>query len=93
MSAYLTSNTMTYKTIWPTLLFYTLAIITIFLLQRFSPSGPCTPGLGALSFLLFIPTVAILFLRNIYLTLKVDKVYWVNLMIHFIALVMMLFVI
>jgi hypothetical protein len=35
-----------------TILFYVILLPVIYLLDRYSPSGPCTPGLGMLVFIL-----------------------------------------
>jgi hypothetical protein len=35
-------------------LVYGFMILSAFVLERFSPSGPCTPGLGVLSLFLFM---------------------------------------
>jgi hypothetical protein len=35
-----------------TILFYVILLSVIHLLDRYSPSGPCTPGLGMLAFIL-----------------------------------------
>lgn len=40
-----------------TILFYVIAGIVIFFLNEASPSGPCTPGLGILAFLL-LPVIS-----------------------------------
>ncbi|MEO6135024.1 MAG: hypothetical protein ABIP35_07720 [Ginsengibacter sp.] len=80
---------MTFKLIRPTLLFYAVAIAAVYILGKFSPSGPCTPGLGALSFFLLIPIAAVLLLRNIYLTIKVDKANLINIILHIAAIVIL----
>jgi hypothetical protein len=79
---------LTFKQIRPTLLFYALAIAAVYILEKLSPSGPCSPGLGVLAFFLLIPIVAALLIRNIYLTLKVDKVNFANVILHIVALIL-----
>lgn len=62
-----------FKLIFPTILFYIGSIATIYLFEKLSPSGPCTPGLGFMACLLFIPLAIALLLRNIYLTIVGDR--------------------
>jgi hypothetical protein len=52
------------KTPYSTIIFYMVSIAIIYTLEKLSPSGPCTPGLGAFAFLLFIPFIVVLFFRN-----------------------------
>ena len=80
---------MTFKRIRSTLLFYVAAIATVYILEKVLPSGPCTPGLGVLSFFLLIPIVVGLLFRNIYLTIKVDKENLTNVIIHAVALILL----
>ena len=77
------------KLIRPTLLFYVVAAATIYILEKVSPSGPCTPGLGLLLFFILIPIVLGLLLRNIYLTIKVDKANLTNVIIHISAIILL----
>ena len=77
---------MTLKLIKPTLLFYAIAVAAIYILGKISPSGPCTPGLGDLSFFLLLPIAGGLLLRNIYLTFKVDKSNLIIVILHIVAL-------
>lgn len=79
---------MTFRLTIPTLLFYAVAIATIYILEKVSPSGPCTPGLGVLSFFLLIPIAVGLLLRNIYLTVKVNKANLINVILHIVAIVL-----
>ena len=88
-TAFKKQNTLTLKIVRPTLLFYIVAAATIFGLEKFSPSGPCTPGLGVLSFFLLIPITVGLLLHNIYLTLKVDKRNRMNVIIHSVAIIIL----
>jgi hypothetical protein len=54
------------KSIVPTIAFYALSALTIFILNRMEPSGPCNPGLGIL-LLLFLPIISVgLLARNIF---------------------------
>ena len=54
------------KKFLPAILFYTFSLLLLFLLEKWEPSGPCTPGLGMLAFFfLFIPVSAGLCLYNI----------------------------
>lgn len=77
---------LTIKQLIPSLLFYAFAAAAIFILNRFSPSGPCTPGMGILAFFLLLPTIIVLLLRNIYLAVKVDRINIANAVLHGIAL-------
>lgn len=78
-----------FKLIKPTLLFYAVAAIVIYVLEQVSPSGPCTPGLGILSFFLLLIIILILLLRNIYLAIKVDKQNIVIVVLHIIAILLL----
>jgi hypothetical protein len=80
---------LTFKLIRPTLLFYVVAAATIYILEKISPSGPCTPGLGVLSFFLLIPIAVGLLLLNIYLTIKGDKENLINVFIHAAAIILL----
>lgn len=81
---------MTLKLIKPTLIFYAIAAVTIILLEKLSPSGPCTPGLGVLSFFLLIPVSAGLLLRSVFLTFSKDKAYIGVASLHIIAIILLL---
>ena len=48
-----------------TLIFYAVSITIVEMLDKISPSGPFVPGLGVVSFLLLIPVVGVLVVRNI----------------------------
>ena len=61
------------KTFIPTLLFYCLSVVIIYLLDKVSPSGPCNPGTGILCLLLFVAIAIFLLLRNIFLALATRK--------------------
>lgn len=65
-------NSLTRKT-GLTLLFYVVAALTIFLLNEATPSGPCTPGLGILAFMLLPFISSTLLVRNFIKTNKGDK--------------------
>ena len=77
---------LTFKQLIPTLLFYAAAAAVIFILNRISPSGPCTPGMGILAFFLLLPTIIGLLLRNIYLAVKINRINTANAVLHGIAL-------
>jgi 4-hydroxybenzoate polyprenyltransferase len=68
-----------------TLLFYFLSYITIQVLNKISPSGPCVPGLSFLAFLALIPICIILFLINAYKTLEGDKTNIISTILHLIV--------
>jgi len=61
------------KRLIPTLIFYMIAIAAVIFLNKISPSGPCTPGLGVFSFFLLMPVILGLMIYNIYLTLHKNK--------------------
>ena len=61
-------KTATIKRLIPTFIFYAIAIAAVIFLNKISPSGPCVPGLGFLSFFLLIPVIFCLMIYNIYLT-------------------------
>jgi hypothetical protein len=66
-----------------------VAAATIYILEKISPSGPCSPGFGVLSFFLLIPIAVGLLLLNIYLTIKVDKKNLINVFIHAAAIILL----
>jgi len=76
----------TLKPVIPTLAYYAVGISIVFILNKISPSGPCTPGLGALAFLLFILVSAILVIRNICLAIKDNRKYLVAVITHVVVL-------
>ncbi len=75
------------KKICLTILFYLIAAISIYVLEESSPSGPCTPGLGILSFMLLPFISAILLIINFIKTYKGDKTNKVSTLIHFIFII------
>lgn len=81
---------MTFKVVRPTFLFYAVATATIFLLEKFFPSGPCMPGLGVLSFFILFPIVIGLLIRNVYLTVSGNKGNLGVVILHAIALITLL---
>ena len=64
-----------------------VAAILIYLLEKSSPSGPCTLGLGILSFLLLPFISAILLIVNFIKTYKGDKTNKVSALLHFIFVI------
>ena len=70
-----------------TILFYVSAALIIFLLDIATPSGPCTPGLGILSFMLLPFISSVLLFKNFKKTYKGDKNNKLPLLIHFLFLV------
>lgn len=75
------------KRICLAVLFYLVAAITISLLMKAAPGGPCVPGLGILGFMLLPFISAILFIVNFIKAYKGDKTYNVPVLIHFIFIV------
>lgn len=80
------------KLIIPTLLFYTVAFATLFILNKVDPGGPCVPGLGALCLLLLIPVSIGLLIKNIYTAIKKDKNYFIVVATHVVVMVTFLIV-
>ena len=75
------------KRLLPTLIFYGIAIAAVIFLNKISPSGPCTPGWGILSFFLLMPVIFGLMIYNIYLTLHKNKRNGIVAALHAIVLV------
>ena len=65
-----------------TVLFYTIASLIIYFLDRLVPSGPCVPGLGFFAFMLLIPVSFVLFVLSSFRGLDGDKSYFVSSLIH-----------
>jgi predicted ABC-type exoprotein transport system permease subunit len=80
---------MTIKSILPTLTFYGLATGTVILLNYASPSGPCTPGLGVVSFFFLLLTALALLTKNLYLTWKNGRQNLPVALIHSIAIALL----
>jgi hypothetical protein len=80
---------MSFKIVIPTLLFYTIAILTIAVAWHFSPSGPCVPGLGVLFTLLLMPLSGILLFVNTFRALTRDKLYMLPAILHLISVVVL----
>lgn len=53
------------KAISKTILFYVVALIILFILEKAMPSGPCAPGLGMLGFMALPFISAILLFLNV----------------------------
>jgi hypothetical protein len=70
----------------PTIIFYFVVVLSIFLGDKYSPGGPCTPGAGALVFLVAVPLGIFLFFRNIWLTTRVGRANLPSTGIHFLVL-------
>ena len=79
-------NTLTRKT-GLTILFYVSAASLIFILDKATPSGPCTPGLGILAFMLLPFISSFLLISNFVKTYKGDKTNKFSLLIHFLFLI------
>ena len=84
---------MTLRLIAPTLLFYALAFTFVFVLEKFSPSGPCTPGLGLLSFFLLIPIIFGLLIKNLYVTIKKTRQNVSIVILHAVAIIVLFVII
>lgn len=59
-------NSQTKKMTALTAIFYGITASAAYLLEKISPSGPCTPGLGVIIFLLAVPVAIILLCINLY---------------------------
>ena len=77
---------MSFKILYPTFLFYLIAIVISIALDKIAPSGPCTPGLGLLSFFLMIIAASLLIVKNIYLVFAKGKQYVAVVCAHFVLL-------
>ena len=69
-----------------TIVFYCIAALVIYLLNASSPSGACVPGLGAISFMLLIPTIIVLLLINLFKILEGDRTNILSAVIHSLVL-------
>jgi hypothetical protein len=69
-----------------TIVFYCISTLVVYLLNAVSPSGPCVPGLGAVSFILLIPTIIILLLINLFKILEGDRTNILSAVIHSLVL-------
>lgn len=66
-------NAVTMKRFIPAILFYAVSLPLLVLLEKWEPSGPCTPGLGILaSIFIFIPVSIGIVCYNLYKARK-DK--------------------
>ncbi|GEM_PF-1414512 len=86
---FIKQTVLTFKLINPTLIFYVVTATIIYILDKVSPSGPCTPGLGVLSFFFLIPIVVALLLRNIYAAFTTDKKKFITAIMHGVAIVLL----
>jgi hypothetical protein len=68
-----------------TILFYILASLAVYLLNKVSPSGPCTPGMGALLGILMIGVSIALLVWNLIQVIFKDKGYLYSVIVHGIA--------
>ncbi len=75
------------KPIFKTILFYLIAGLTICFLENITPSGPCTPGLGILAFLLLPFVSGILFAINFIKRYKGQREFGYSALIHFFVIV------
>jgi hypothetical protein len=68
------------------LLYYAFSISGIFLLNEWSPSGPCTPGMGLMAFFIFITVSIGILLYNLLNIFIKDKSYLLPTVLHIIGL-------
>jgi hypothetical protein len=65
-----------------TVSFYILSFVTISIVDKQSPGGPCVPGGGIFAFFLLIFVSIVLFLINLYKAIEINRSYWVSVLIH-----------
>jgi hypothetical protein len=70
------------KIIAPTLAFYLICFLILSYLFKVSPSGPCVPGMGVMAFLLLVPVIAFLLLRNVFFAVKGSRTHLVRALLH-----------
>jgi hypothetical protein len=78
------------KLVTPTIIFYVAVFAAIFISGEIDPGGPCVPGLAFIAFMLSIPIVIALLVRNIYLAICKDKQNLIVVFLHAIVLVFVL---
>jgi hypothetical protein len=86
MQLELNSKTILLRKLIPTFGFYATGITTIFLLEKISPAGPCSPGMGMLALLIFLPVCLGLLIKNIYLSVRKDISIWPIAAAHLVAI-------
>jgi hypothetical protein len=69
--------------------FYIVAFVAILVLNVLSPSGPCTPGLGILVFILLLITGVVLLIKNIFHFLTRQASNGIVILLHFSVLVVL----
>lgn len=77
----------TLRLVTPTILFYIVSFGALWYVNKVSPGGPCAPGGAVFAFLLFIPVVIILVIRNILLAINKDKQYIIRVILHAVILI------
>lgn len=73
-----------------TLVYYATAIVSVFFLNKLSPSGPCAIGMGALLALLLVPTSIVLFIASIVKSVRSGK-HWLGAVFVHLALLLLSF--
>lgn len=68
-----------------TVFYYVVVISIVWLAAKQFPSGPCTPNLDVLSFLVAIVISLILWIRKAFLTFAINKVNVYSLIVHTMA--------
>lgn len=68
-----------------TILFYVVAALAVCQLNKVSPSGPCTPGMGLLLFVLVLGVSFMLLVYNLYQVIFKDRRYLHSMIVHGIA--------
>ncbi|MFT3934831.1 MAG: hypothetical protein QM726_14500 [Chitinophagaceae bacterium] len=79
------------KGIKRTLLYYLVGCISVFVLDKKSPSGPCTIGAGMFAFMLLLLTSIVLFFVNLYKTTASDKRHLGSTLLHLTAILIIYF--
>jgi hypothetical protein len=72
-----------------TVLFYVFATLVMGILSNTSPGGPCSPGLGVVSFLLLFITSIVLLVINAGTTLFGKKNNGTSVLMHFFAVIVL----
>ena len=80
-------SSLSLKQVCLTILFYQLAAIVIYVLDKVSPTGSCALGLGVVNFMLLSVVSASLFVVNLVKIYRGEKTSTFSASIHFVFLV------
>jgi len=81
-----------YRKVGLTLLFYLVSWIVFYFLNKSFPSGPCTPGLGILGFMLLPIISFVLLVVNFIKVYKGDKTNFPSAFLHLIFIIGLLLI-